>query len=101
MSRISTAMSVPDDENAKAAVADANSIIESEAENIRIEIELAKAIRVGLLMRSWRKMMTDPEAQGSAFPEEWVDQCALDIWQKFFPPPVDHQETIYDYTDDD
>jgi DNA-binding transcriptional regulator PaaX len=96
---MTTTVADPDD-NGEKILEEASDIIESEQANVLIEIEMMKAIRVGLLLRSFRGMMTDPEGSGAAFPEDWVDHAAMDIFHKFFPPPIDMERTYYGEPDD-
>ena len=90
---------IDDDDNGKKVLQEASDVIESEQANIAIEIELAKAVRVGILLRTWRGMMTDPDGSGAPFPEDWVDHAAMHIFHKFFPPPVEMEN--YEFPDDD
>lgn len=94
MSRIATPN--PDDEDA--VLKAASDVIESEQTNVRIEIEMSKAIRVGMMLRTWRNMMIDKTGgyAGAAFPEEWVDEAAMDLFHVFFPlPSTEEHDTYY------
>lgn len=99
MSRIAT----PNPEDEDAVLKAASDVIESEQANVRIEIEFAKAIRVGAMLRNWRNMMIDSSGSmaGAAFPEEWVDEAAMDLFHTFFPPPSIAEERVGYYTEDE
>lgn len=84
----------PSDDGAK-ILQEASDVIESEQANIRIEIEFAKAIRVGTMLIHWRRLMVD-----GGFTDEWVESAAADIFHKFFPPPIEEHH-IYEANDDD
>jgi hypothetical protein len=102
VSSIGTMAPDPDDANAESVIQAASDVIESEQENVRIEIQFAKAVRVGMLLRVWRGMMLEGD-QGANFPEDWVDHATMDIFHTFFPPPTyEHQEiSYYGEPDDD
>lgn len=99
---MTTTTADPDD-NGEKILQEASDIIESEKTNVLIEIELAKAVRVGILLRTWRGMMVDDSAgsSGSPFPEDWVDHAAMDIFHKFFPPPAEPEPQYYGIPDED
>lgn len=73
------------DDSGNEAVGNANEIIESEVANVLIEIQMAKAARIGVMLRIWRGMMVG-DGGGVAFPEEWVDQAAWRLFEEFYPP---------------
>lgn len=79
----------PDPDDGDKAVTTANEVIESEAANIMIEIEITKAVRLGTMLIMWRKMMID-----GGFSSEWVEHACYDIFQKFFPPPIVEFEDV-------
>jgi hypothetical protein len=97
---VTTTVADPDD-NGEKILQEASDVIESEQANIAIEIELAKAVRVGILLRTWRGMMVDPDGSGSPFSDDWVDHAAMDIFHKFFPPPAEMEPQYYGVPDDD
>lgn len=86
------------DENAKAVLNEAENIIANEREVINVEEIFKLAYRVGVGLKGWRKLMTDPTTQGAeaAFPEQWVDETAIIIFHKFFKPydAIDEEEII-------
>lgn len=90
-----TVATAPDPDDADKVLQAASDVIESEQANIRIEIEFAKAARVGVMLVHWRKLMVDGE-----FTPEWVESAADDIFHKFFPPPIEEHH-IYETDDDD
>ena len=85
-----------DDDSAREVVEAASEVIESESENVKVELYFTKAARVGAMLKMWRKMMLD-DSHGSAFPEDWVDHAAMDMFHEFYPP----MEGVVDYEHDD
>lgn len=89
------------DDHEREVMSAASEVIESAQANVLIEIEFAKAVRIGTLLRLWRHLMTDHSNAGSSFPEEWVDARALEIFRRFYPPMVEFEESDEDSEHDD
>lgn len=92
---VTTSSESEPDKNTQAVLQEASNVIESEQENIKIEIVFNKAVRVGVMLVEWRKMMINGE-----FTVDWVEDAANNIFQTFFPPPYD-VTTVYAAAGDD
>lgn len=68
-----------DDDNE--AVKAAEEIINSEAEQVNVEGVFSLAVRVGVMLNNWRKLMVE-----GGFSEEWVQDASMTIFHKFFNP---------------
>lgn len=88
-----------DDDGGDEVLNAASNVIESEAANVLIEVQMNKAVRLGTMLRLWKDLMVSDEQTGSAFSEEWVEHAAMDIFHTFFPE-TETQE-IYSVDNDD
>jgi hypothetical protein len=87
----------PEPEDVEAVLNSASEVIESEQARIRVEMTMTQAVRLGIMLVQWRKMMREGN-----YSDEWVESAAMDLFHSFFPPffPTDTSITFEGVDDD-